>query len=170
MRAMFQGHRLSANTLSFSPNGRFLVSGDGRGAVRVWSLRDGSVKKLSDDGPNIFSLTFSPDGRHIACLDLKGCLRIWNARTGHLLDEWRAHVRDSYCLTFSPDGKGLVSGGEDKKPKYWDVSSLAVMETGRGRVIDGNPGQRFPHVRSFQGHTVRNLQAFLWLLHSMPHQ
>ena len=155
---MFDGHRTSACSLSFSPNGRFLVSGDGRGAVRIWSLRDGSSRKLLDCTSNIFSLTFSPDGRHIACLDLKSCLRIWDARTGHLLDEWKAHVKESFCLAFSPDGKGLVSGGDDKN---WDVSSLSVMETGRGRVIDGNPGQRFPHIRTFQRHTVRTLWAIL---------
>ena len=157
IRAIFKDHEISANTLSFSPNGRFLVTGDGNGAVRLWSLRDGSFRKLKDVDTNIFSIAFSPDGRHIACLDHRGYLRIWDARTGHLLDEWRAHERDSFGLAFSPDGKGLVSGGTDKKPKYWDVSSLAVMETGRGRVIDGNVGQRFPHVRTFQGHTVRNL-------------
>ena len=156
IRAIFKDHEISANTLSFSPNGRFLVTG-GYGPVRLWSLRDGSFKKLKGVDTNIYSIAFSPDGRHIACLDYQGYLRIWDARTGHLLDEWRAHERGSFGLAFSPDGKGLVSGGTDTEPKYWDVSSLAVMETGRGRVIDGNLGQRFAHVRTFQGHTVRNL-------------
>ena len=156
IRAIFDGHRTSANVVSFSPNSRFLVSGGGGGAVRIWSIRDGYSRKLIDDVRNIFSLSFSPDGRHIACLDRKSQLRIWDARTGHLLDEWKAHAKESYCLSFSPDGKGLVSGDETEL-KYWDVSSLSVMETGRGRIIDGDPGQRFPHMRSFQGHTERNL-------------
>ena len=138
IRAIF---KISVESLSFSPNGRFLVTG-GYGTVRLWSLRDGSSKKLKDVDTNIFSIAFSPDGRHIACLDYEGYLRIWDARTIHLLDEWRAH-----------DGKGLVSGGQDKEPKYWDV----IMEKGRGRVIDRNPGGRFPHMRTFQGHTVCNL-------------
>ena len=45
IRAIFKDHEISANTLSFSPNGRFLVTG-GNGAVRLWSLRDGSFKKF----------------------------------------------------------------------------------------------------------------------------
>ena len=152
---MFHGHRASAYALSFSPNGRFLVSGCGGGEARVWSLRDGSSKTLieSFSGMNI---AFSPDGRHIACLDLNNQLGIWDARTGHLLDKWKAHVESAFCLRFSPDGKGLMSGG-DNELKYWDVSSLAVMERGRGQIIDGDPGQRFPLMRSFQGHTVSNV-------------
>ena len=153
---MFHGHRASADALSFSPNGRFLISCFGLDAARVWSLRDGSSKTLieSFSGMNI---TFSPDGRHIACLDLNNQLGIWDARTGHLLDKWKAHVGAAFCLRFSPDGKGLVSGGGDTGLKYWDVSSLAVMGRDRGQIIDGDPGQRFPLMRSFQGHTVSNL-------------
>ena len=152
---MFNGRGTCYN-LSFSPNGRFLVSVGGDGAARVWSLRDGSSKALMEGIRSILSVTFSPDGRHIACLDFRSQLRIWDARTGHLLDQWRANVREAFCLRFSPDGKGLVSGG-DKELKYWDVSSLAVMERGHGQIIDGEPGQRFPLMRSFQGHTVSNL-------------
>ena len=152
---MFDDYGTSATALSFSPNGRFLVSCCGGGAARVWSLRDGSSKTLIESFSSI-EITFSPDGRHIACLDLDSQLVIWDARTGRLLDKWKAHVEEAFCLRFSPDGKGLVSGG-DKELKYWDVSSLAVMERGREQIIDGDSGQRFPHIRTFQGHTVRNL-------------
>ena len=33
------------------------------------------------------------------------------------------------------------------------------METSQGQVVDGNPGQRFPHMRTFQGRTVPSLWA-----------
>jgi len=155
MRAVFAGHRKSVTTIYFSPNGRFLVAGDGDGSVRVWTIRDGSSKELIDDAKNILSVTFSPDGRHIASVDVHGWLRIWDTRTGQLLDTWEGHTQDALCVAFSPDGKGLVSGSGDAILRYWDVSSLAVTKTGRGRV-SGTPGQRFQQIRTFEGHTARN--------------
>jgi WD40 repeat protein len=153
---VFAGHRKSVTTIYFSPNSRSLVAGDAYGSVRIWSIRDGYSKELIDDAKNILSVTFSPDGRHIASADVHGWLRIWDARTGQLLDTWEGHTQDALCVAFSPDGKGLVSGSGDAILRYWDVSSLAVMKTGRGRVIGGTPGQRFPQIRTFKGHTARN--------------
>lgn len=166
MRAALVGHRKPATTIYFSPNSRFLVAGDSDGSVRIWTIRDGSSKKLIDDAKNVLSVTFSPDGRHIASVDVHGWLRIWDARSGRLLDSWEGHRQDALCVAFSPDGKGLVSGSGDLILKYWDVSSLAFMKRGRGRVMGGTPGQRFHQIRTFEGHTVRKISEFFSLSRS----
>jgi len=152
VRAAFT-HHSTLESLCFSPDGRFIVGGEGL-CIRIWSLRDGSSRTLLDDAVNIFGITFSPNGRHIASVDFDGLLRIWDTRTGHLLDTWLGHTGMGLCVAFIPDGKGLVSGGADGILKYWDVSSLSDMEISRD---GGTPGERFQLIRKFEGHDVRNL-------------
>ena len=66
-----------------------------------------------------------------------------------------------WCVEFTPDGKGLMSGSEDMTAKYWDVSSLGIYGATPGREVV-NPEPSFPLI--FSGHGVRccfiSLHAF----------
>ena len=151
---MFKRHTNEVNSISFSPDGRSLVSGSDDHFVRIWNIRDGSSKKLPViDEPGYFlSVIFSPDGRYIAAGDWGHSIWIWDSRTHKLVADWRGHSNAVWCVEFTPDGKGLMSGGEDTTVKYWDVSSLGV------HVI---PGNSFPLIRSFSGHTVCFYLSFI---------
>ena len=50
---------------------------------------------------------------------------IWDACTGELLEMLWGHGSAVLSVAFTPDGRGLVSGGCDKTLKYWDVPNLA---------------------------------------------
>ena len=155
MRAMFERHTNDVNSISFSPDGRSLVSASDDYAVRIWNMRDGSSKKLPAPGAGFFlSVVFSPDGRYIAAGDTRSSIRIWDSRTHKLVAYWKGHSHVVWCVGFTPDGQGLMSGSEDRTVKYWDVSSIGIHSavSGRGAVV---PGHSFPLIRSFSGHTVR---------------
>ena len=68
-------------------------------------------------------------------------VRIWDVRTGELLETLRGHRGWVRSVAFTPDGRGLVSGSEDKTLKHWDVSRLA-----------NGPGNS---TMNFIGHKVR---------------
>ena len=142
----------------FSPNGRFLASGSQDCSVCICNIRDGSSKKLPVAGYCV-SVVFSPDGRYIAAGDLRNSLWIWDSRTHKLLANWNGDGISVHCLAFTPDGKGLMSGGVARKIDYWDVSSLGRPEVS-GRPV-ATPGRPFPLIRSFSGHTVRLYSSFI---------
>ena len=110
-------------SIAFSPNGRSLVSGSDDHSVRVWNLRDGLSKVMPVAG-TISSVAFSPDGWYIAGGNFNGSLWIWGSRRQKLVAMWSGHTAMVNCIEFSPDGKGLMSGSDDRTVKCWDMTSL----------------------------------------------
>ena len=156
MRAMLKRHMDEVNSISFSPDGRSLVSGSDDCSVRIWNIRDGSSKKLPvTPAAGLFlSVVFSPDGRYIAAGDTGQSVWIWDSRTHKIVANWEGHSHYVWCVEFTPDGNGLMSGSADTTVKYWDASSLGTHEA----VVPGHP---FPLIRSFSGHIVRYCFYFI---------
>ena len=93
-------------------------------------------------GPEVGLLraALSPDGRTLAKAAgyPDGGLRTWDVKTGEKRFEVKkVHGGGPMCITFSPDGKTLASGGEDGVVCLWDTS------TGKkGREFDA--ADRYP--------------------------
>jgi WD40 repeat protein len=113
--------------VAFSPDGRYLVTGQLGGAVQVWDARTGQpVGPLATHDREIRAVVFSRDGRHVATASGDGMVMLWDAAR---LDEkqaprltLRARVPGpSVNVAFSPDGRRLATGGEGNTVKIWDV-------------------------------------------------
>jgi general transcriptional corepressor TUP1 len=67
----------------------------------------------------------SPDGRIVAAGLYGGIICVWDADTGQLVERLQGYTGWSNSITFTPDGRGLVSSSmNDSTPKYWDISSV----------------------------------------------
>lgn len=130
MQNAFKGHVGIIHSLSFSPNGRHLVSTSDDNTVRIWRVRDGAANYLTEanpvllDTPHYRSALFSPDGRHVAASHRDGMVRLWCVRTRQLVRRVNAYTNWVDDIAFMPDGKGLVSRGRDRTSNYWDISSF----------------------------------------------
>ncbi|MEV0154061.1 TIR domain-containing protein [Micromonospora sp. NPDC050686] len=109
--AAFNGHRDGGSALTFSPDGRLLVSGGADRAVRLWRTPpDGSPSPLTTftgHQATVWALAVSADGHQLASADLNGEVRIWDLDPTALLrtlcrysgpritrDQWVAYVGD----------------------------------------------------------------------------
>jgi WD40 repeat protein len=73
--------------------------------------------KLSNHRINAFA--FSPDNRHLAAVSEDGTLRILDYLKEELLDLHYSYYGGLTCVCWSPDGKYVVTGGQDDLISIW---------------------------------------------------
>ncbi|KAK4150884.1 hypothetical protein C8A00DRAFT_45809 [Chaetomidium leptoderma] len=84
-----------------------------------------AVWKLSNHRINAFA--FSPDNRHLAVVSEDGSLRIIDYLKEELLDLHYAYYSGLTCVCWSPDGKYVVTGGQDDLLSIWCPSESPAL-------------------------------------------
>ncbi len=107
--------------LAFSPDGRQLAAASGadRPEIKVWDTGTGQeICTLPDAaGP----LAYSDDGRQLVAGGAAPQeATVWNLATGRLAFSLRGHAAAITALAFAPDGRRIVSAGQDRAIKLWD--------------------------------------------------
>jgi WD40 repeat protein len=135
----------SLTSVAFSSDGRLLAQTE-HSLIRVWDLKAGKVLR-SWKPPNrtegqLHSVTFSPDGKRLAVAAADyGCeILVYDTETGKLL--WQKKTREAaeVRLSFSPDGKWLLSTGDFSRGKKENI--LTVWRAADGelhRELEGTP-------------------------------
>jgi RNA polymerase sigma factor (sigma-70 family) len=122
--------------LAFSPDGKTLATVGWDRKLRFWDPKSGELKKESLASPpprkvpgardttdtRLWAVAYSPDGTRIAAADLNDHLWMWDADS--LTLRFVVHTDDIFrhnCMTFSPDGLWLGTGGATGNVKVWDA-------------------------------------------------
>ena len=149
----FYGHTQPVNSVSFSPDGLRIASGDGDivsvGEIKLWDASTGT-ELLTFTGHNsaVTCVMFSPDGTCLASGSADGTARLWDVSTGTELAILAGHLEGVTSISFNPDGTRLVSGSADGTTKLWDVSTgtelakLAAHQSGVTSVSFSPDGTR----------------------------
>lgn len=121
-----QGHAWGVNSVSFSPDGRHIISGSHDSTLRLWDASTGKPVGLPFQGHTdfVYSVAFSPDGRRVVSGSADYTLRIWDADSGRPIGSpLRGHTGRVNSVAFSPDGHLIISGADDKTLRIWDADS-----------------------------------------------
>ena len=114
------GHTYGFRSIAFSPGGKTIASGSMDRTIRLWDTATGeNTATFYGHIADVESVAFSPDGRTIASgggftvinrwYADDYTVKLWDVATGKNTATLLDHKRSVYHLTFSPDGRYLVS-------------------------------------------------------------
>uniref|UniRef100_H2YNU9 Small-subunit processome Utp12 domain-containing protein n=1 Tax=Ciona savignyi TaxID=51511 RepID=H2YNU9_CIOSA len=159
---------------AFHPKTHILVTGLASGSFHIHEMPEFNlIHSLSISEHQITASAFNVTGDWLALGSSGlGQLLVWEWQSESYILKQQGHSNGMCCLDYSPDGRFIVTGGEDGKVKVWNTSNgfcfvtfsehestvTAVRFTSSGHVImssslDGT-------VRAFDLHRYRNFRTF----------
>ena len=103
----------SVRCLAFSPDGKSLAVVYGvSNSLVVWDLAKRQRKFGVKEKAGISFVAFSPNGDLMAIATGK-VVKLLDPSTGEAQDELTGHTGAVRCVAFTPDGKQILSGGDD---------------------------------------------------------
>ena len=116
------GHLSFVESVAFSSNCKYLVSGGRDGMLKLWDVVTGKcVKNLRNTKFPVYSVAFSNEDRHIASGGVFG-LCIYETSTGKCINLQNPEGGFVRSVSFSPDGRFLATGS-DSIIRIWDIST-----------------------------------------------
>lgn len=109
--------------VSYSPNGRYILTASWDGKARVWDTRTKAGIREIDVQSAVNDAAFSPDGGRIVTASDDGVARVWDAAPQNKSLELVGHKARVNTAAFSPDGAYVVTASEDGTARLWDAST-----------------------------------------------
>jgi WD40 repeat protein len=116
-------------TVAFHPSGRllatggidWLATGGSDGGVSVWDIADRC--EVATFGGGVTAAVFDPTGRFLAVATLARSACVYDLEDRQLMIELLGHDDAVTCVAFSPDGRRLATGSDDRTIRFWDVAT-----------------------------------------------
>ncbi len=107
-------------SISFSPDSKYLVTGDDEGTVRLWSIEPlRQVALLGRHSSRIKSVAFSPDGKEVVSAGDDNAIRLWDVNGYGLSRQIGTHTKPVLSVAYAPDGRRIVSGEHDHSVRLY---------------------------------------------------
>ena len=127
---LLTSHTNWVRTVTFSPDGNTLASGNSDSTVCLWLMQTRILHKTltgyTGTGSN---LAFSADGTLLASGGKDNTVRIWDVQTDELQKTLKGHTHEVFGVAFSSDGTTLASGSADNTIRLWDVETETLHKT-----------------------------------------
>jgi WD40 repeat protein len=143
-------HHWGVNSLAFSRDGHWLVSGNHDSKVRVLEIPTGTeVCDFDGQSKAVYSVAISSDAQTIASGSWDGTVALWDRASGKQLRQLTGNSQGIWSVAFSPDGRELASASADGSVHIWNVATGECL-----RTLLGNKGEAMTVAFSPDGKTL----------------
>ena len=136
---ILSGHTDEVNSVTFTSDGRSLVSGSDDETVKLWDMQTGgAIRTFSGHTALVCSVSISVDSATIASASHDGTIRLWNTQTGecYCIIEQQPAV---YMAKFSPTDPQHLLSKSNHQIRQWDTSGHQAGPTFDGHYADFSP-------------------------------
>jgi WD40 repeat protein/uncharacterized caspase-like protein len=136
----------AVSKISFSRDGKLLITAAQSEPVRIWDLETGRLAKaVGGQASDVNSLAFSPDGRILVTGSHDRRATVWDVGSGRQLRTFANHPESVKTVAFGPDGRSLISlsASSGLVDASWAIKSLEL-----------STGRELPNVWTMKGDTA----------------
>ncbi|MBA4383812.1 MAG: hypothetical protein C0410_03685 [Anaerolinea sp.] len=121
--------------IEFTSDGKYLLL-QRPDLLEVRSMQDGSISSIFD----AVSYALSPIDSNLIAIADNNVIKIIKIDSGETILSFRAHDYAIFTITFSPDGKYIVSSGQDCKIKLWDAKTGEFLHFFDETIVNARDG------------------------------
>ncbi len=129
LRASFDGHSASIDTVDFSPAGDQVLSGARDGTARIW---DAASRQQARSFPAVVGqpnpAVYSADAARVLTGGGQNA-SLWDAVSGAQLQVFAGHTGTVQAVALSADGSQALTGSADRTAIIWDTQTGARLLT-----------------------------------------
>jgi len=125
-----EGHTAPIRSVSFSPDGQYVISGSDDNTVHVWDATTGRPHaQLRGHSRPVLSCAISADGQHVVSAGHEGEIKLWPLVNYKQAPHGKALIgHDDAVLAagFSPDGSSIITASNDRTAAVFHSASAEL--------------------------------------------
>ncbi len=128
LKKELHGHTLPITSIQYSPSGEYMISGSRDAQLKIWSLPDYTLlNNIPAHLFSIYSIAFHPTLPYFASCSQDKSIKLWSSSSFKLVKilsnekGTNGHFHSINKMIWSPDGKYLISTGDDRQVMIWGI-------------------------------------------------